>query len=109
MSPTEFDSLAVSRAIASAANAKKTSRLGGMFRPLGEETVPDLGTSDAPVALPGCWNEYYRAAGFWHDIGWAMDGSGRRQTVLVTNPLRQNELDMMADAVHPLWREIEEV
>lgn len=108
MSPTDCDTWAVSRVIANAANARKASHLGSMFRTLGAETVPDLGTPDAPVSLPGCWNEYWRQAGFWYDIGYAMDGSGRKTAYRVTNPLRQNELDMMADAGHPLWGEIEE-
>lgn len=68
--------------------------------------MPDIGSQDEPVSLPGACNEYWREDGFWFDIGWAMDGSGRKEAHRVTDPRRQNELDMLADPDHPLWKEI---
>lgn len=105
-SPTDFDSGAVFRLLMRAAYAKSGSSLSLMFRNLGARTVPDIGSQDEPVTLPGCCNTYWRQDGFWFDIGWAMDGSGRKVAHRVTDPKRQNELDMCADAEHPLWKEI---
>lgn len=105
-SPTDFDGTAVKAIIMLAAYAKQGTRLAPMFRTLGEQTVPDIGGPHDRVSLPGCWNTYWRADGFWWDVGFAMDGSGREAAYRVTDPIRQNELDMCADAEHPLWKEI---